>query len=47
VTGIEESFSLPIESEFSRVADAVADGAGPSLEVRTSTKKTGPFGMTL
>jgi hypothetical protein len=41
------AFSFPITSEFSCVADAVADGAGSNLEVRTSAKKLVLLGMTL
>jgi len=39
--------SVSLSYEYSSVADAVADGAGSSLEVRTSTKKLVLFGMTL
>jgi len=35
----ETAFSFPIASEYPCAADGVADGAGSSLRVRTSTKK--------
>jgi hypothetical protein len=42
VSGI--AFTSPITNEFVCVADAVADGAGSNLEIRTSAKEIGPFG---
>jgi hypothetical protein len=42
VSGI--AFTSPITNEFVCVADAVADGAGSNLEIRTSAKEIAPFG---
>ena len=43
----ETAFSEVIASEFSCVADVVADGAGSILEVGNSTMRMFVFGMTL